>query len=252
MDVFQGCDASLLLQGKNSEQNAGVSNHLHAGALRLIESVRAEAHRQCGPTVSCADITALGAREAVAATGGPAYAVNLGQLDSLAPASPDEWFDLPGAWDPNYTTLLASYSRWKLNGVHVVALSGAHTIGSSACLGFYDRFRRWDTNFDRQIGEECERRKKILCRSPVNRRFTPLPGFLPPVPFHRSQSSMGPQRTSLWLPASAARAHVGFAEPSSRRPYRERTAPARLPWSRCPRRRRSAWNLDTLIADAQP
>ncbi|TVU50410.1 hypothetical protein EJB05_01780, partial [Eragrostis curvula] len=155
--ITQGCDASLLLQGKNSEQAININDNLHAGAMQLIETIHAEAQRQCGPTVSCADITALAAREGVVATGGPVYSVKLGQLDSLAPAPLDEARDLPGSWNSNYTYLLGELSRWKFSDAHIVALSGAHTLGSATCLAFFDRFRRWDNTFNMKIGQECER-----------------------------------------------------------------------------------------------
>ncbi|TVU50411.1 hypothetical protein EJB05_01781, partial [Eragrostis curvula] len=155
--ITQGCDASLLLKGKNSEQLVNVNENLHVGAMQLIERIHAEAQRQCGPTVSCADITALAAREGVVATGGPAYAVNLGQLDSLAPATYKEVRDLPGSWHSNYSKLIGEFSHMKFNDAELVALSGAHTLGSATCLAFYDRFRQWDNAFTEKIGKECER-----------------------------------------------------------------------------------------------
>ncbi|TVU43110.1 hypothetical protein EJB05_09549, partial [Eragrostis curvula] len=115
------------------------TTNLHAGALQLIERIRIQAQQQCGPSiVSCTDITALATREGVIATGGPAYAVNLGQLDSLGPASLAEVYMLPSAWVSSYSELLENFSQWNFSDVHLVALSGAHTLGSAQCIAFRD------------------------------------------------------------------------------------------------------------------
>jgi peroxidase len=64
---LQGCDASLLLTGANSEQQLPPNLTLQPRALQLIEDIRAQVHAACGPTVSCADITALATRDAIVA-----------------------------------------------------------------------------------------------------------------------------------------------------------------------------------------
>ncbi|KAF0895572.1 hypothetical protein E2562_013887, partial [Oryza meyeriana var. granulata] len=67
-DCFpQGCDASVLLSGPNSEQNEIPNQTLRQSALKLIEDIRAAVHSACGAKVSCADITTLATRDAVVA-----------------------------------------------------------------------------------------------------------------------------------------------------------------------------------------
>ncbi|TVU16719.1 hypothetical protein EJB05_40294 [Eragrostis curvula] len=67
-DCFpQGCDASVLLSGTNSEQQLGPNLTLRPSALKLIDDIRAAVHAACGPKVSCADITSLATRDAIVA-----------------------------------------------------------------------------------------------------------------------------------------------------------------------------------------
>ncbi|VAH03244.1 unnamed protein product [Triticum turgidum subsp. durum] len=65
-DCFpQGCDASVLLTGPNSERDLPPNQTLQPRAMQLIEDVRVKVHAACGATVSCADIIALATRDAV-------------------------------------------------------------------------------------------------------------------------------------------------------------------------------------------
>ncbi|KAK4390930.1 Peroxidase 12 [Sesamum angolense] len=86
-DCFvQGCDSSVLLDGSASgpsEQAAPPNLSLRAEAFRIIDDLRRRVHDKCGRVVSCADILALAARDAVFLSGGPDYEVPLGRRDSL-------------------------------------------------------------------------------------------------------------------------------------------------------------------------
>ncbi|KAH9611336.1 hypothetical protein KSS87_016530 [Heliosperma pusillum] len=68
-DCFvQGCDGSVLLDGSASgpsEQNAPPNLSLRPEAFQIINDLRALVQRTCGRTVSCADLTALAARDSV-------------------------------------------------------------------------------------------------------------------------------------------------------------------------------------------
>ncbi|KAL6651727.1 hypothetical protein ACP70R_010652 [Stipagrostis hirtigluma subsp. patula] len=147
------CDASLLLTGAGSEQQLGPNLTLQPGALQLIEDVRAQVHAACGPTVSCADITALATRDAVAASGGPSYAVPLGRLDSLAPAPSAAVFQLPSPTS-GASELLAAFQTRGLDAVDLVALSGGHTVGRARCSSFSNRFGEGDA-FVRRLAANC-------------------------------------------------------------------------------------------------
>ncbi|CAM0144887.1 unnamed protein product [Urochloa decumbens] len=134
-DCFpQACDASILLD--NGERNLAPNVGLQQEALQLIDDIRANVHAQCGPTVSCADITVLATRDAVNLAGGPAFTVPLGRLDSLAPASDSDVFKLP---PPTATVddLLSAFANAGLSDpADLVSLSGAHTVGKARCSAF--------------------------------------------------------------------------------------------------------------------
>ncbi|KNA05596.1 hypothetical protein SOVF_188890 [Spinacia oleracea] len=142
-DCFvQGCDGSVLLDGSASgpsEKEAPPNLTLRAQAFKIINDLRALVHQQCGRVVSCADITALAARESVFLAGGPFYWVPLGRRDGLNFATlSDTLANLP---PPSFNTgqLLDSLANKKLNATDLVALSGGHTIGISHCTSFTDR-----------------------------------------------------------------------------------------------------------------
>uniref|UniRef100_M8BXW9 Peroxidase n=1 Tax=Aegilops tauschii TaxID=37682 RepID=M8BXW9_AEGTA len=161
-DCFpQGCDASVLLTGNNSEQGMGPNLTLRPVALNLIESIRAAVHRACGRTVSCADLTVLATRDSLVLAGGPHFDVALGRRDALAPASQDLVFTLPA---PSFTVpeLLKSFGDRNLDKADLVSLSGAHTFGIAHCSSFSDRFTpdvdtnpAIDPNFAAKLKAKC-------------------------------------------------------------------------------------------------
>lgn len=65
---MQGCDGSVLLDGsacEPSEKDASPNLSLRKEAFKIIEKLRSNIEKQCGRIVSCADITAVAARDAV-------------------------------------------------------------------------------------------------------------------------------------------------------------------------------------------
>lgn len=65
--LLQGCDGSILLDASannpNPEKNA--SPNLTVRGYEVIDAAKAELERLCPATVSCADIVALAARDAI-------------------------------------------------------------------------------------------------------------------------------------------------------------------------------------------
>ncbi|KAL6844295.1 hypothetical protein ACP4OV_025968 [Aristida adscensionis] len=158
-DCFpQGCDASVLLKGGKTEQAMGPNSTLQPRAMQLIDDIRAKVHAACGPTVSCADIAALATRDAVVASGGPSYAVPLGQLDSLAPADVTDVNALPSPTTATAGALLDAFrTRGLGDAADLVALSGAHTVGRAHCGFFSDRAARQDDTFSRKLAANCSK-----------------------------------------------------------------------------------------------
>ncbi|KAK4838407.1 hypothetical protein QYF36_013497 [Acer negundo] len=69
--------------------------HQGVGGFEVIERAKARLEDECGGVVSCADIVAMAARDAIALSNGPAYDVPTGRRDggvsnvSLADDMPD-------------------------------------------------------------------------------------------------------------------------------------------------------------------
>ncbi|KAK9929591.1 hypothetical protein M0R45_026685 [Rubus argutus] len=72
-DCFvEGCDGSILIDnGQNAEKNA--FGHQGVRGFDVIEKAKAQLEATCNGVVSCADIVALAARDAISLAGGPSY-----------------------------------------------------------------------------------------------------------------------------------------------------------------------------------
>ncbi|KAJ6720138.1 PEROXIDASE [Salix viminalis] len=104
-DCFvQGCDASILLDETSSiqsEKTAGPNDKSVRG-YEVIDKAKSEVEKICPGVVSCADIIAVAARDA---------------LD----------------------TLISGFQKKGLTARDMVALSGSHTLGQAQCFTFRDR-----------------------------------------------------------------------------------------------------------------
>ncbi|KAL5560228.1 hypothetical protein UlMin_036439 [Ulmus minor] len=142
-DCFvQGCDGSVLLDGSASgpsEQDAPPNLTLRQRAFEIIDDLRARIHKKCGRVVSCADITAIAARDSVVLSGGPDYKVPLGRRDGLTFATRNATLANLPAPSSNASTIVAALANKTFDPTDVVALSGGHTVGISHCTSFTGR-----------------------------------------------------------------------------------------------------------------
>ncbi|CAN6222112.1 unnamed protein product [Urochloa humidicola] len=133
-----GCDATLLLKSHNGTAQRDADPNSTVRGYEAIEAVKAKVEAACPLVVSCADILAMAARDAVNYTQGPAYAVETGRRDGNVSRKDDAVRFLPPA-DGNVTVLTRYFAAQNLSYKDMVVLSAAHTIGVAHCPSFSDR-----------------------------------------------------------------------------------------------------------------
>ncbi|XP_009769235.1 peroxidase 64-like [Nicotiana tabacum] len=145
-DCFvRGCDGSVLLNStrNNKAEKDGPANiSLHA--FYVIDIAKKQIEDMCPGVVSCADIVALAARDAVALSGGPTWDVPKGRKDGRI-SKAIETRQLP-APTFNISQLKQSFSKRGLSLDDLVALSGGHTLGFSHCSSFQNRIHNFDNS----------------------------------------------------------------------------------------------------------
>ncbi|XP_076950678.1 peroxidase 64-like [Bidens hawaiensis] len=147
-DCFiRGCDGSVLLdsKGNNTAEKDGPPNvSLHS--FFVIDNAKKAVESVCPGVVSCADILALAARDAVVLSGGPHWNVPKGRKDGrISKAS--ESIQLP-APTFNISQLRQSFSQRGLSLEDLAALSGGHTLGFSHCSSFNNRIHNFNSTTD--------------------------------------------------------------------------------------------------------
>ncbi|CAI9287114.1 unnamed protein product [Lactuca saligna] len=136
-DCFvQGCDGSILIDNGPISEKLAVG-HQGVKGFDVIENAKAQLEFVCPGVVSCADIVAIAARDAVAFSFGPIYEVETGRKDgfvsniSLADNMPD--------FRDSIHLLKKKFFDKGLTEKDLVVLTGAHTIGTTACFFLMDR-----------------------------------------------------------------------------------------------------------------
>ncbi|KAI3928991.1 hypothetical protein MKW92_018717 [Papaver armeniacum] len=140
-DCFvMGCDASVLLDSTSSmtsEKQAGPNVNSLRG-FKVIDKIKQVLEEACPNTVSCADVLAIVARDAVVSRGGPSWPVELGRRDSLKASfnGANRFIPTPNS---SLDALISNFAAQGLDTGDLVALSGSHTIGVSRCVSFKPR-----------------------------------------------------------------------------------------------------------------
>ncbi|KAM0901174.1 hypothetical protein ACQ4PT_020180 [Festuca glaucescens] len=139
-DCFvEGCEASVLIQGNDSERTDPAN--LSLGGFNVIDEAKRLLEAVCPSTVSCSDIVVLAARDSVTLTGGPWVPVSLGRRDSLVSLASNVRRSII---DTGFSVdaMVASFASKGLTMDDLVTLSGGHTIGSAHCGTFRERFQQ--------------------------------------------------------------------------------------------------------------
>ncbi|KAH9608690.1 hypothetical protein KSS87_009155 [Heliosperma pusillum] len=152
-DCFvNGCDASVLLNDTPTfkGEKSAVPNHNSLKGFKLIDEIKSNVETICRHTVSCSDILALAARDAVTLSGGPRWRVPLGRRDTRTTSIEAANANLPPT-TANITTLTSFFAAKNLSHRDMTALSGAHTIGMARCTTYrthiYNEPNDINTNF---------------------------------------------------------------------------------------------------------
>ncbi|KAG6553444.1 hypothetical protein Mapa_005180 [Marchantia paleacea] len=133
-DCFvRGCDGSVLL---DSSSNSGEKDAPpNAGSLRgfaEVDAIKAVVENACPGVVSCADILALAARDAVVKVGGKSWSVPLGRKDGFISSLVEANTSLPSPF-MTFDELVQNFAALGLSKKDMVILSGGHTIGQAHC-----------------------------------------------------------------------------------------------------------------------
>eukprot|EP00250_Pteridium_aquilinum_P033432 c561_g1_i1 orf=162-1031(+) len=142
-DCFiQGCDGSILISGANAERTARANLGLRG--FEVVEDAKTQIEAVCPGVVSCADILALAAKDAVELSNGPSWRVGLGRRDGRVSSASDA-ANMPSPLDP-IATLKQKFATKGLSVEDLVVLSGAHTIGQTDCRFFSYRLYNYSTS----------------------------------------------------------------------------------------------------------
>ncbi|KAM7280720.1 hypothetical protein ACFE04_007854 [Oxalis oulophora] len=129
-----GCDASILLDGADSEKMAPQNRGL--GAFIIIDKIKEVLESYCPGVVSCADILNLATRDALHMAGAPSYPVFTGRRDGMSSSKAS--VDLPSP-SISANEALAYFESKGLDADDMGTLLGAHTMGKTHCSYVVDR-----------------------------------------------------------------------------------------------------------------
>ncbi|KAG6752837.1 hypothetical protein POTOM_042876 [Populus tomentosa] len=140
-DCFvRGCDGSVLINSTaNSTAEKGAVPNLSLAGFDVIDEIKTELENRCAGKVSCADILALAARDAVSVQfKKPIWEVLTGRRDGNVSLASEVLANIPSPF-LNFSSLVQSFKSKGLTVHDLVVLSGAHTIGVGHCNLFSNR-----------------------------------------------------------------------------------------------------------------
>ncbi|KAG6485617.1 peroxidase 5-like isoform X1 [Zingiber officinale] len=141
----QGCDGSILLDSTNTAEKDAQIN-LTLEGFDIIDDVKEKLEAACKGVVSCADLLAFAARDAVAHYGGIHYEVPSGRRDGRISVASDT--DILPSPDFKLSKLTDLFVSKGLSQSEMIVLSGAHTVGIAHCDAFSKRLDSADPRMD--------------------------------------------------------------------------------------------------------
>ncbi|KAJ4846694.1 putative peroxidase 61 [Turnera subulata] len=163
--MVTGCDASVLLDGPNTEKAAPQNWGL--GAFVVIDKIKTVLEDRCPGVVSCADILNLATRDALHMAGAPSYPVFTGRRDGMTSTAAS--VDLPSP-SVSWEEALAYFKSKGLDVLDMTTLLGAHSMGRTHCRYVEDRLYNFnktgkpdpsmDPAFATQMRKACPPRVK--------------------------------------------------------------------------------------------
>ncbi|KAF6162003.1 hypothetical protein GIB67_021924 [Kingdonia uniflora] len=186
-DCFvRGCDGSVLLDGarRYPPPEKAAPPNISLRGFKLIDNIKRVLEIFCPLTVSCADILALSAREAVVLAGGPNWTVPTGRKDSRMSSAVLAVVSLP---QPHFTAaqLKQNFLWHGMSEDEMIILSGAHSIGFARCVTVWDRLYNYNFTMetDPSLNSSYADLLKMRCpRRSWNLRLIMLP-LDPVTPF---------------------------------------------------------------------
>ncbi|CAA7013466.1 unnamed protein product [Microthlaspi erraticum] len=171
-DCFvEGCDGSILIKHDVNDDERFASGNAGLGGFDVVDEAKSELERLCPGVVSCADILALAARDAVAEAKGPFYKLPTGRRDGKIAAMSNA-AHLPDVED-SINSLKSKFREKGLSDKDLVLLSaGAHTIGTTACFFVMPRLDAQDPTinpeFFQVLRSKCPHGGDVNVRIPLD------------------------------------------------------------------------------------
>nr|XP_043622952.1 peroxidase 43-like [Erigeron canadensis] len=176
-DCFvEGCDGSILVDNVAAPEK-GAFGHQGVQGFDIIENAKAKLESMCPGIVSCADIVAMAARDAVAISHGPVYQIETGRKDGLV--SDIKLADRMPDVKESIQSLKQRFIEKGLNERDLVLLSAAHTIGTTACFFMEDRLYNFASSgrpdpsinpgFLPELTSACPKNGDVNVRLPMDR-----------------------------------------------------------------------------------
>ncbi|RDY08239.1 Peroxidase 47, partial [Mucuna pruriens] len=156
-DCFiEGCDGSVLIEStKDNTAEKDSPGNANLRGFEVIDDIKEVLERQCPGVVSCADIVAMAARDAVFFAGGPVYDIPKGRKDGRR-SKIEDTINLPFPTF-NASELIRSFGQRGFSAQEMVALSGAHTLGVARCATFKNRLSQVDPSLDTEFAKTLAR-----------------------------------------------------------------------------------------------